>query len=81
MNVAVIEGSANFVLADFGSAARPVYEGLLARGFITRAMHAYGLPTHIRISVGTPREVERLVTEMQHLLRATPSVRAALEDV
>ncbi|MBP0592984.1 histidinol-phosphate transaminase [Paraburkholderia sp. LEh10] len=81
MNVAVVEGSANFVLADFGSAARPVYEGLLARGFITRAMHAYGLPTHIRISVGTPCEIEQLVTAMQGLLQATPPVHAIEEGV
>ncbi len=80
MNIAVVEGSANFVLADFGSAARPVYEGLLARGFITRAMHAYGLPTHIRISVGTPREIEQLVTAMHGLLRATPPVHTTAED-
>ncbi|SAK91936.1 aminotransferase [Caballeronia arationis] len=81
MNIVVLKGSANFVLANFGRAARRVYEGLLARGFITRAMHAYGLPTHIRISVGTPREVEQLVTEMQHLLRPTPSVHATVEGL
>jgi histidinol-phosphate aminotransferase len=81
MNIVVRKGSANFVLANFGRAARRVYEGLLARGFITRAMHAYGLPTHIRISVGTPREVEQLVTEMQHLLRPTPSVHATVEGL
>jgi histidinol-phosphate aminotransferase len=72
MHVPVADGSANFVLADFGRAARAVYEGLLARGLITRAMHAYGLPGHIRISVGTPDEIERLVAAIRTLLKQTP---------
>ena len=71
MSVAVVDGSANFLLADFGSAAGPVYEELMARGFITRAMHAYCLPTHIRISVGTPSEVEQLVMAMREVLQAS----------
>lgn len=77
MDVPVVDGSGNFVLADFGAAAPIVYEGLLERGFITRAMHAYGLPTHIRISVGTPREIEQLVEETHHLLRTTASKEPA----
>ena len=72
----VVDGSANFVLADFGEAARSVYDGLLARGFITRAMHAYGLPTHIRISVGTPREIEQLVSALRGLMPAAPVMEA-----
>lgn len=77
MDVPVVDGSGNFVLADFGSAASVVYEGLLERGFITRAMHAYGLPTHIRISVGTPREIEQLVEETHQLLRTAAPKEAA----
>lgn len=67
----VIDGSANFVLADFGPAARSVFDALLARGFITRPMSAYGLPTHIRISVGTPAEVDQLVQALRGLLPGT----------
>jgi histidinol-phosphate aminotransferase len=70
MNVAVVDGHANFVLADFGSAAGTVYEGLLARGFITRAMNAYGLRTHLRISVGAAEEIEKLLAAIGQLLEA-----------
>jgi histidinol-phosphate aminotransferase len=66
----VTEGSANFVLADFGPAARAVHEGLLARGFITRPMQAYGLPTHIRLSIGTQAETSRLLQALAELLPA-----------
>jgi histidinol-phosphate aminotransferase len=79
MGAEVVRGSANFVLADFGHAAREIYEGLLARGFITRGMHAYGLPTHIRISVGTAREIEQLVDELRGLLRAAPRMHPTEE--
>jgi len=77
MDVQVVEGSGNFVLADFGAAARTVYEGLLERGFITRAMHAYGLPTHIRISVGAPREIEQLLEQTRRLLQTAASKEPA----
>ncbi|WP_051711312.1 pyridoxal phosphate-dependent aminotransferase [Andreprevotia chitinilytica] len=68
--VTVVAGTGNFVLADFGPAAKPVYEGLLALGFITRAMSAYGLPTHIRISIGAAAEIEMLIVAIAHLLQA-----------
>ncbi|KLU22403.1 aspartate aminotransferase [Caballeronia mineralivorans PML1(12)] len=71
MNVTVFDGNANFVLTDFGLAAKTVYEGLLKRGFITRAMNTYGLPTHLRISVGAADEVEKLLGAIKQLLEAT----------
>ncbi|QCP54524.1 aminotransferase class I/II-fold pyridoxal phosphate-dependent enzyme [Trinickia violacea] len=64
----VIEGHGNFVLADFGARATYVYEGLLSHGLITRAAHAYGLPSHIRISVGSPGEIARLLETVRALL-------------
>jgi len=67
--IAVIDGTANFLLADFGAAAKFVYEKLLAKGFITRAMQSYGLPTHIRISVGTTEENAKLIDAIGQLLQ------------
>jgi histidinol-phosphate aminotransferase len=68
LGVPVIAGSGNFVLADFGRRAGAVHEALLARGCITRPMNAYGLPTHIRITVGTPPEVQRLAAALREAL-------------
>lgn len=68
LGLEVVEGSANFVLADFGPPAQAIFQALLARGFITRPMSAYGLPTHIRISVGTPAEVEQLLQALRTLM-------------
>jgi histidinol-phosphate aminotransferase len=48
----------NFVLADFGSAAkaRAADDALKARGLIVRAMAAYGLGSCLRITIGTAEE-------------------------
>jgi histidinol-phosphate aminotransferase len=69
LGVPVVEGHGNFVLAEFGPAAQAVYEGLLSQGFITRAMSAYGLPTHLRISIGSEPELELLAQALESLLR------------
>ena len=54
-----VPSAANFVLVRVGDGAR-VYEALLRRGVIVRPMDGYGFPEHVRITVGTPGENERL---------------------
>ena len=51
---------ANFLLIEVGEGAR-VYEALLRRGVIVRPMDVYGLPRHLRVTVGTPAENQRFV--------------------
>lgn len=48
----------NFILADFGSAARAkgADDALKSRGLIVRAMGGYGLPQCLRITIGTSEE-------------------------
>lgn len=72
MGFPVADGTANFALADFDPNARSIHEGLLTRGFITRPMTAYALPNHIRISVGTPHEIDKLLDAL-NALRDTAS--------
>ena len=80
MGVAVVDGHGNFVLADFGRAAPAVHQALLAQGLITRPMNAYNLPTHIRISVGTPAEIGQLVRALQSLVHPQVAVQHAIEE-
>ena len=47
---------ANFVFAEVGDDARPLYEALLHQGAIVRPMGAFGAPGALRITVGTPEE-------------------------
>jgi histidinol-phosphate aminotransferase len=53
----------NFVLADFGSAARAkaADDALKARGLIVRAMGGYGLPACLRITIGTAEECTMVI--------------------
>ncbi|MFQ3588153.1 MAG: histidinol-phosphate transaminase [Fimbriimonadaceae bacterium] len=53
-----IPGRANFLLADFGRPAGPLFRALLERGVIVRSGEPLGAPTCLRISVGTDEETE-----------------------
>ncbi|HZO61706.1 MAG TPA: histidinol-phosphate transaminase [Gaiellaceae bacterium] len=46
----------NFLYAETGADARPLFEALLAEGAIVRPLHGFGAPTAIRVSCGTPDE-------------------------
>jgi histidinol-phosphate aminotransferase len=47
---------ANFVFADVGEDARPVFDALLRLGVIVRPLHGFGAPTAMRVTVGTTEE-------------------------
>ena len=56
----------NFALVDLGGReAGPIYQALLARGVIARPMGAWGLPRHLRISLGRDEEIARAVDAMR----------------
>lgn len=70
LGVRVLPSQANFVLVDFGARdGRQIYDGLLLRGVIARPMTPYGLPHHLRITIGTPSENERLLAALAEVLR------------
>ncbi len=54
--IEVSPSQTNFLLVDFGRDAAPVEAGLVARGVVPRPMAGYGLPTCLRITVGTREE-------------------------
>jgi histidinol-phosphate aminotransferase len=51
-----IPSAGNFVSVDLKRPGQPVYEALLRKGVIVRPIANYGLPNHLRISIGTPAE-------------------------
>ncbi len=59
---------ANFVFADLGRPAQPIYEALLRRGIITRPVPNYGFPNALRISVGLPAHNLKLVAALREIL-------------
>jgi len=58
----------NFFLIDVGLDAGKVYQNMLTRGVIVRAMGAYGYPTFIRITVGIEAENQRFITALGQTL-------------
>lgn len=54
----VVPSFANFVWADLGRPARPVYDALLAKGVIVRPGDFLGNPNALRVSVGTEEELD-----------------------
>jgi histidinol-phosphate aminotransferase len=59
---------ANFFLIEVGYDGRKVYEAMLRRGVIVRAMNAYGLDKYIRISVGRQEENQKFVESLKEVL-------------
>jgi histidinol-phosphate aminotransferase len=62
------ESYANFVLADLGRPARPIYDALLRRGVIVRPGDLLGTPNAIRVTVGTPEEVGTFIEEFHAVM-------------
>jgi len=68
MDLATIPSVCNFVTADVGRPGRDVFQGLLRQGVITRPLDGYGLPNHLRLSVGTPEQNDRLIGALKAVL-------------
>jgi histidinol-phosphate aminotransferase len=66
MGLEYVPSVANFVLVKVGD-GRAVFEAMLGKGIILRAMGSYGLPEWIRISVGTMEQNRRCIAEMKVL--------------
>lgn len=58
---------ANFILVRVGNAAR-LYDAMLRMGVIVRPVPVYGFPEHVRITIGTQAENERLVAALGRAL-------------
>ena len=61
-----------FVLPDFGSAekAEAANEFLRSRGIIVRGVRGYGLPTCLRITVGTAEECILVADTLKEFMRS-----------
>lgn len=58
----------NFVLIDCGRPALPIYESMLRLGVIVRPVGNYGLPNHLRITIGTAEQNERMLAALERSL-------------
>jgi histidinol-phosphate aminotransferase len=69
LGIAVLPSQTNFVLAGLGTRdGRTLYDALLRKGVIVRPLNGYGLPNHVRITVGTAAENARLCAALREVL-------------
>ncbi len=68
MGLEFIPSVGNFVSVDVGRPAAPVYDALLREGVIVRPVANYGMPNHLRITVGLPEENQRCLEAMARVL-------------
>jgi histidinol-phosphate aminotransferase len=66
-NLEYVPSVANFILVKVGK-GKEVFQKLLRRGMIVRAMDEYKLPDWIRVSVGTPVQNQRFLSDLDQVL-------------
>ncbi|MDO4627230.1 MAG: histidinol-phosphate transaminase [Pasteurellaceae bacterium] len=64
-----IPSKGNFITIDFKQPAAPIYQALLHEGVIVRPIAGYGMPNHLRISIGLAEENQRLFDALVKILK------------
>ncbi|CAB5527955.1 histidinol-phosphate transaminase [Stutzerimonas stutzeri] len=64
-----IPSRGNFIAADFARDAAPINQALLREGVIVRPVAGYGMPTFLRVSIGTERENARFLDVLAQVLQ------------
>jgi histidinol-phosphate aminotransferase len=68
LGLGYIPSVGNFLTIDFGRDAMPIYEALLREGVIVRPIGVYGLPNHLRVTIGLKAENERFIQSLKRVL-------------
>ena len=59
-----IPSNGNFVCVNVARPAMTVYESMLKQGVIVRPVANYGLPNHLRVTVGLPQENAKMIAAL-----------------
>jgi histidinol-phosphate aminotransferase len=65
-----IPSMGNFICVDFEQPAEEIYRALLKAGVIVRPVTNYGMPNHLRISIGLESENTRFINELTKIMAA-----------
>lgn len=68
LGLGFIPSVGNFLAVDLGQPAGPIDQALLREGVITRPIGNYGLPNHLRVTIGLPEENARFLAALQKVL-------------
>jgi histidinol-phosphate aminotransferase len=70
MDLSWIPSRGNFIAVDLGRESMPLYQALLREGVIVRPVANYGMPHHLRVSIGLPEENARFLEALAKVLDA-----------
>ncbi len=68
MGLTYIPSAGNFICVDCGRPANAIYQALLSVGVIVRPTTSYGMPNHLRISIGRASENTRFINELATIM-------------
>lgn len=68
LGLSYTETTANFILVQIGENGEEIYQQLMAKGVIVRYGKIWGLPEHIRVTVGTMEENEFFINALSEIL-------------
>jgi histidinol-phosphate aminotransferase len=71
IGIRTLPSAGNFILIDCGRPAGPIYEAMLRQGVIVRPVANYGLPNHLRLTIGTSEQNQRMLGALAHALEPT----------
>lgn len=69
LGLSYIPSVANFLCIDMGKEAGPIFDALLKLGVIVRPIGNYGLPNHLRVTIGTEQENTTFLTALEKVLQ------------
>ena len=69
----VVPTWANFVYCELGEDAGAFAKRMQAEGILIRALGAWGAPTAIRVTIGTPEQNQRFLATFKKVMPRTPS--------
>jgi histidinol-phosphate aminotransferase len=75
LGFAPLPSEANFLMIPLAneSQAGDLFESLLREGVIVRPLKPFGLPSCVRITIGTPEENEICVSALERTLKTEPA--------
>jgi len=68
MGLDYIPSAGNFIAVEVGDRAQEIFQSLLSSGVIVRPVAGYGMPRHLRVSVGLPEQNERFIEALARAL-------------
>lgn len=73
IGVPFTDGLGNFLTIELGTAAAPIVVAYAAHGIGVRPLPPYGMDEQLRVSVGTPAEVDAFLAASTEVLASVPS--------